>query len=126
MSCNCPKCSYNNPPEPQRATKDAVVVKDDLSNLYCGLTWKMQDVLVTVKDSNCISNRNYGELLEPGTVVKVNDHYYFYSCPFGMMNLEGAWTSEESVSYSTCAMWLMKRLLSSLCTWWGGHREAPS
>lgn len=95
MSCNCPKCSYNNPPEPQRATEDTI------DGLYCGLTWKMRDVLVPVKDSNCSSNRNYGELLEPGTVVKVNGHYYFYSCPFGMMDLEGAWTSEESATYST-------------------------
>lgn len=61
----------------------------------------MRDVLVPVKDSNCSSNRDYGELLEPGTAVKVNGHYYFYSCPFGMMDLEGAWTSEESTSYST-------------------------
>lgn len=97
MSCNCPKCSYTDTPtpaEPQRAT-------EDLSNLYRGLTWKMRDVPVPVKDSICISNREYGEILEPGTVVKVNGHYYFYSCPFGMMDIEGAWTSEESTSYST-------------------------
>lgn len=95
MSCNCPKCSYTDTPtEQQRAT-------EDLNDPYCGLTWKMRHVPVPVKDSICISNRKYGEVLEPGTVVKVNGHYYFYSCPFGMMDIEGAWTSEESTSYST-------------------------
>ena len=75
---------------------------NELNELYCELTWKMQDVLLPVKDNDttCISNRAYIFLLEPGTVVRFNNHTYFYSCPFGMMNLEGTWTDEESVAYS--------------------------
>lgn len=75
---------------------------DELNTLYCELTWKMQDVLITMKDVDtaCVSNRAYIFLLEPGTVVRFNGRTYFYSCPFGMMNLEGTWTDEESCSYS--------------------------
>ena len=51
-------------------------------------------------DTTCISNRAYIFLLEPGTVVRFNGRTYFYSCPFGMMNLEGTWTDEESCTYS--------------------------
>lgn len=72
----------------------------ELNGIYCELTWKMRDVEVPVKDDNHFSNRAYGELLNAGTVVRFNNHTYFYSCPFGMMDLEGAWTDEESVSYS--------------------------
>lgn len=74
----------------------------ELNSLYCELTWMMQDVRVPVKDTDttCISNQAYIFLLEPGTVVRFKGHKYFYSCPFGMMNLEGTWTNEESVSYS--------------------------
>ena len=74
----------------------------ELNSLYCELTWKMQDVKVPIKDADttCVSNRAYICLLEPGTVVRFNNHTYFYSCPFGMMNIEGAWTDEESISYS--------------------------
>lgn len=59
-------------------------------------------MLVPVKDNDtaCVSNRAYIFLLEPGTVVRFNGRTYFYSCPFGMMNLEGTWTDEESCSYS--------------------------
>lgn len=73
-----------------------------LNELYCELTWKMQDVTIEMKDNNdtCFSNRAYINILEPGTVVRFNRHTYFYSCPFGMMNLEGTWTDEESVAYS--------------------------
>lgn len=75
---------------------------NELNELYCELTWKMRDVQIPVKDKDttALSNRPYGELLDAGTVVRFNDHTYFYSCPFGMMDLEGAWTDEESVSYS--------------------------
>ena len=52
------------------------------------------------EDTTALSNRPYSELLDAGTVVRFNNHTYFYSCPFGMMDLEGAWTDEESVSYS--------------------------
>lgn len=76
------------------------MLTDELINLYCGLTWKMRDVPVPVKDSICISNREYGEVLEPGTVVKFDNRRYFYSCPSAMMSLEGSWISDESVSYS--------------------------
>lgn len=74
----------------------------ELSELYCQLTWKMRDVEVTVRDSdtNSFSNRPYGELLDAGTVLYFNGHRYFYSCPLGMMDLEGAWTDEESTSYT--------------------------
>lgn len=74
----------------------------ELNGIYCELMWKMRDVKVTVRDpdTNSFSNRPYGELLDAGTVVRFNNHTYFYSCPFGMMDLEGAWTDEESVSYS--------------------------
>lgn len=74
----------------------------ELNALYCQLTWKMNDVVIPIKDKNttCISKRAYIYILEPGTVVKVNNTYYFYSCPHGEMNLEGTWTDEESVSYS--------------------------
>lgn len=75
---------------------------NELNELYCELTWKMQDVKIPIKDKNttCLSNRPYIAILEPGTVVRFNKHTYFYSCPFGMMNLEGTWTDEESVAYS--------------------------
>lgn len=75
---------------------------DELNRLYCELTWKMQEVLIPVKDEDttCLSNRAYINILEPGTVVRFNQHTYFYSCPFGMMNLEGVWTDEEGDSYS--------------------------
>lgn len=75
---------------------------DELDRLYCELTWKMQDVKIPIKDKDttCLSNHPYGELLDAGTVVRFNNHTYFYSCPFGMMNLEGAWTDEESCTYS--------------------------
>lgn len=103
MSCNCPKCLYtenDNPTttEPQRAVEDS-----SLNNLYCELTWKMQDVVIKVTDKIYTTHSEcaYIRLLDPGTVVKVNHHYYFYSCPLGEMNLEGAWTDEESTTYST-------------------------
>ena len=75
---------------------------DELDRLYCELTWKMQDVKIPIKDkgTTCLSNRPYSAILEPGTVVRFNKHTYFYSCPFGMMNLEGAWSDEESCTYS--------------------------
>ena len=75
---------------------------DELINLYCELTWKMQDVKVPVKDrdSTCVSNYAYICLLAPGTVVKLNSRYYFYSCPSGMMDLEGSWIDEESSTFS--------------------------
>lgn len=74
----------------------------ELNRLYCELTWKMQDVELPIKDKDttCLSNRAYIFLLEPGTVVRFNGHTYFYSRPSGMMNLEGAWTDEESNTYS--------------------------
>lgn len=75
---------------------------DELNRLYCELTWRMQDVMIPVKDNDttCLSNRAYINILEQGTVVRFKNHTYFYSCPFGMMNLEGTWTDEESCSYS--------------------------
>ena len=75
---------------------------EELNRLYCELTWKMQDVKIPIKDKDttCLSNRPYIAILEPGTVVRFNKHTYFYSCPFGMMNLEGAWSDEESCTYS--------------------------
>lgn len=75
---------------------------NELNRLYCELTWKMREVKVTVRDpdTNSFSNCRYGELLNAGTVLYFNGHRYFYSCPCGMMDLEGAWTDEESVSYS--------------------------
>lgn len=74
----------------------------ELNGIYCELTWKMREVTITMKDSDTTSTFNwaYGELLNTGTVVRFNNHTYFYSCPFGMMDLEGAWTDEESVTYS--------------------------
>nr|DAM45616.1 MAG TPA: hypothetical protein [Caudoviricetes sp.] len=74
----------------------------ELNSLYCELTWKMRDVEIPVKDrdTTALSNRGYYHLLESGTVVKFKDHRYFYSCPLGMMDLEGAWTDEESNTYS--------------------------
>lgn len=74
----------------------------ELNRLYCELTWAIQDVIITVKDSGTtiVSKRAYINILEPGTVVKVNNRHYFYSCPSGRMNLEGVWTDEVSVSYS--------------------------
>ena len=75
---------------------------DELNRLYCELTWKMEDVTIPVKDeaTTALSNRAYINILEPGTVVSFKKHTYFYSRPFGMMNLEGTWTDEESCSYS--------------------------
>lgn len=75
---------------------------NELNRLYCELTWRMQDVPVPMKDNDttCISKRAYIFLLEPGTVVRFNGRAYFYSCPSGMMNLEGTWTDEESTRYS--------------------------
>ena len=74
----------------------------ELNSLYCELTWKMREVEIPVKDrdTSALSNRGYYCLLESGTVVKFKDRYYFYSCPFGMMDLVGAWTDEESNVYS--------------------------
>lgn len=82
----------------------------ELNRLYCELTWKMQDVEIPIKDKDttCLSNRAYIFLLEPGTVVRFKGRTYFYSCPLGMMNLEGTWTNEESVSYSVHEfMWMV-------------------
>lgn len=127
MSCNCPKCSYNNPPEPQCANNAAVEeIQQELAlssdndkplspaefakmmnnqpeiliNLYCELTWKMQDIKIPVKDTT-ISNQAYISILAPGTVVKFDNRRYFYSCPSAMMSLEGSWINDESTSYST-------------------------
>lgn len=130
MSCNCPKCSYNNPPEPQRLINAAVeeiqqkldnglplspaefakmmnnppkIATDELINLYCELTWKMQDIKIPVKDTatTAICNQAYTSFLTPGTVVKFDNRCYFYSCPSAMMSLEGSWINDESTSYST-------------------------
>ena len=108
MSCNCPKCSYNgetlSPAESAKMTNNQPKIPvDELVNLYCKLTWKMQGIEIPVKDNDttCISNRAYISILEPGTVVKFDNRRYFYSCPSAMMNLEGMWTDEESTSYST-------------------------
>lgn len=76
------------------------MLTDELINLYCELTWKMQSIKIPVKGT-AISNQTYISILAPGTVVKVNGHYYFYSCPSAMMSLEGSWISDESTSYST-------------------------
>ena len=75
---------------------------NELNELYCALTWKMRDVEIPVKDKDttALSNRPYCAILDAGTVVRFNNRTYFYSCPFGMMDLEGTWTDEESVSYS--------------------------
>lgn len=74
----------------------------ELNSLYCELTWKMREVEIPVKDKDTTttSNRGYYRLLESGTVVLFRGRYYFYSCPLGMMELEGMWTDEESNSYS--------------------------
>lgn len=105
MSCNCPKCSYNvSPAEFAKMTNNQPkILVYDLINPYCELTWKLQDIKIPVKDTatTAISNQAYIFLLEPGTVVKFDNHRYFYSCPSAMMNLEGMWTDEESTSYST-------------------------
>lgn len=75
---------------------------EELNRMYCELTWKMRDVEIPFKDrdTTALSNRGYCYLLEPGTVVLFKSRLYFYSCPFGMMDLEGAWTDEESNTYS--------------------------
>nr|DAU11882.1 MAG TPA: hypothetical protein [Caudoviricetes sp.] len=105
MSCNCPKCSYNgetlSPAESAKMTNNQPkILVDELINLYCELTWKMQDIKIPVKDT-AISNQAYVSILAPGTVVKFNGRRYFYSCPSAMTSLEGAWISDESTSYST-------------------------
>ena len=76
---------------------------EELNRLYCELTWKMREVAIRVKDKDttALSNIGYFRLLETGTVVQFKDRCYFYSCPLGMMDLEGAWTDEESTTYST-------------------------
>lgn len=78
------------------------MVTDELINLYCELTWKMQDIKIPVKDTttSAISNQAYISILTPGTVVKFDNHRYFYSCPSAMMSLEGSWISDECTSYS--------------------------
>ena len=95
MSCNCPKCSYNDkalsPAEFAKMMNNQPKILVD--ELYCELTWKMQDIT--------ISNQAYISILAPGTVVKFNGHCYFYSCPSAMMSLEGPWINDESTSYST-------------------------
>nr|DAP47318.1 MAG TPA: hypothetical protein [Caudoviricetes sp.] len=97
MSCNCPKCSYNvSPAESAKMTNN----QPKIINLYCELTWKMQDIKIPVKDT-AISNQAYISILAPGTVVKFNGRRYFYSCPSAMMSLEGAWINDECTSYST-------------------------
>lgn len=75
----------------------------ELNRLYCELTWKMRDVEIRVKDkgyTTALSNTGYFRLLESGTVVLFKGRRYFYSCPLGMMDLEGVWTDEESNTYS--------------------------
>lgn len=74
----------------------------ELNKLYCELTWKMGNVLIPIKDKDAtfVSKRAYTNLLEPGTVVQFKGRRYFYSCPLGMMELEGMWTDEESNDYS--------------------------
>lgn len=102
MSCNCPKCSYNDetlsPVESAKMTNNQPKI-----NLYCELAWKIQDIKIPVKDTatTAISNQAYISILAPGTVVKFDNHRYFYSCPSVMMSLEGSWINEESISYST-------------------------
>lgn len=77
------------------------MLTDELINLYCELTWKMQDIKIPVKDTTtAISNQAYITILAPGTVVKFNGRRYFYSCPSAMMDMEGVWISNESTSYS--------------------------
>lgn len=101
MSCNCPKCSYNGETlSPAEFAKQPKILVDELVNLYCELTWKMQDIKIPVKDT-AISNQAYISILAPGTVVKFDNHRYFYSCPSAMMSLEGSWISDECTSYST-------------------------
>lgn len=95
MSCNCPKCSYNvSPAESAKMTNNQPKIATD------ELTWKMQDIKIPVKDT-AISNQAYTSILTPGTVVKFDNHRYFYSCPSAMMSLEGSWISDECTSYST-------------------------
>lgn len=71
MSCNCPKCSYNDKPlspaEFAKMTNNQLkILADELINLYCELTWKMQD-----------TNQAYISILAPGTVVKFDNRRYF-------------------------------------------------
>lgn len=78
------------------------MLTDELINLYCELTWKMQDIKIPVKDTTtAISNQAYISILAPGTVVKFDNRRYFYSRPSAMMSLEGSWISDECTSYST-------------------------
>lgn len=108
MSCNCPKCSYNDetlsPAEFAKMTNNQPkILVDELINLYCELMWKMQDIKIPVKDTatTAISNQAYICILAPGTVVKLDNRRYFYSCPPVMMSLEGSWINDECTSYST-------------------------
>lgn len=78
------------------------MLTDELINLYCELTWKMQDIKIPIKDTTtAISNQAYISILAPGTVVKFNGRHYFYSCPSAMMSFEGSWINDECTSYST-------------------------
>ena len=93
MSCNCPKCSYNDKPlSPAEFANQPKILVDELY-------WKMQDIKIPVKDT-AISNQAYISILAPGTVVKFDNHRYFYSCPSAMMSLEGSWINDECTSYS--------------------------
>lgn len=107
MSCDCQKCQYEpDSVEVKTVVGDAVSLFDDddafmcdfseLAGLYGRLCQKMRGVNVRVlTDNKELCSVGYGELLVPGTVVKVEGRKYFYCGERNANELESSWAADD-------------------------------
>lgn len=107
MSCGCQKCQYesNDVDEVMDACEAASLfdesdafVRDfsELADLYERLCQRMRSVNVRVLTANkmlCVMG--YGELLVPGTVVRVEGRKFFYCGERNGNELESGWASDD-------------------------------
>ena len=106
VSCDCQECQYEPDGVGVKDARDAASLFDDddvflrdfseLADLYERLCQKMRSVNVRVLTANkelCIVG--YGELLVPGTVVRVEGRKYFYCGERNANELESSWAADD-------------------------------
>ena len=107
MSCGCQKCQYeSNDVDEARDSCEAASLFDEsdafvrdfseLSDLYERLCQRMRSVNVRVLTANktlCVMG--YGELLVPGTVVRVEGRKFFYCGKRNGNELESSWAADD-------------------------------
>lgn len=105
VSCDCQKCQCDSDGAEVKDARDAVSLFDDdaflrdfseLADLYERLCQKMRSVNVRVLTANKeLCSVGYGELLVPGTVVRVEGRKYFYCGERHANELESSWAADD-------------------------------